>query len=48
MAVHTKNEEVGLYENKNGLPYIDLKDSSEDAAALLVQTGSKEAAKVFA
>jgi hypothetical protein len=30
-----------------GLPYIDLKDSSEDAAALPVQTGPKEAAKVL-
>jgi hypothetical protein len=46
-AVHTKNGEVIFYKDKNGLPYIDLKDLSEDAAALLVQTRSKEAAKVL-
>jgi hypothetical protein len=46
-VVHTKSGEVGFYKDENGLPYIDLKDLSEDAAALLVQTGSKEASKVF-
>jgi hypothetical protein len=46
-VVHTKNEEVGFYKYESGLPYIDLKDSLEDVAALLVQTGSKKAAKVL-
>jgi hypothetical protein len=46
-VVHTKSGEVRFYKDENGLPYIDLEDSSEDVAALLVQTGSKEAAKVF-
>jgi hypothetical protein len=46
-AVHTKNGEVRFYKDENGVLYIDLKDSSEDAAALLVQTRSKEAAKVL-
>jgi hypothetical protein len=46
-VVHTKSGEVRFYKDENGLPYIDLKDLLEDSAALLVQTGSKEAAKVF-
>ncbi len=46
-VVHTKNEEVRFYKDENGLPYINLKDLSEDAVALLVQTGSKEAVKVL-
>jgi hypothetical protein len=29
------------------VPYIDLKDFEKDAAALLVQTGSEEAASAF-
>ncbi len=45
--VHTKNGEVGFYKDENRLPYIALKDLSEDAAALLVQTGCKEAVKVL-
>ncbi len=45
--VHAKNGEVRFYKDKNRLPYIDLGDSAEDAAALLVHTGSKEAVKVF-
>ena len=32
---------------ENGLPYIDLGESSEDAAAMLVQTGSEDAAHAF-
>ncbi len=36
-----------LYEDKNRLPYIDLKDSEEDAVALLVQTGSEEVVIAF-
>jgi hypothetical protein len=38
---------VRFYKDKDGLPYFDLEDFLEDAAALLVQTGSEEAAKVF-
>ncbi len=36
-----------FYKDENGLPYIDLEESSEEEAALLVQTGSKEAANAF-
>ena len=40
--VHTQDGPVKFYKDENGLPYyIDLEDSEEDAAALLVQTGSK-------
>ncbi len=46
-AVHNKSGEVRFYKDKNGLTCIDLNDSSEDVAALLVQTGSEEAAKVL-
>ncbi len=45
--VHTKNGEVRFYKDENRLQYIDLEDLLEDTAALLVQTGSKEAVKVF-
>ncbi len=45
--VHTKNGEVRFYKDKNGLPFIDLKDLLEEEAILLVKAGSKEAAKVF-
>jgi hypothetical protein len=45
--VHTESGEVWFYKDENVLPYIDLKVSSEDAVALLVQTGPKEAVKVF-
>ena len=45
--LHTQNGAVRLYEDKNRLPYIDLKDSEEDAVALLVQTGSEEVAIAF-
>jgi hypothetical protein len=45
--IHTKSGEVRLYKDENGLPYIDLEDVLEDVAALLVQTGSKRAAKEF-
>jgi hypothetical protein len=46
-AVHTKNGEVRFCKDENRLPYIDLKDFLEDAAALLVQTGSEEVVKVL-
>jgi hypothetical protein len=46
-VVHTKNGEVRFYKDENGLPCIDLKNLLEDATSLLVQTGSKEAAKVL-
>ncbi len=46
-VVHRKNGEVWFYKDKNGLPYIDLKESLEDTAAMLVQTGSEEAATAF-
>ncbi len=45
--MHTKNGEVRFYKDENRLPYIDLKESSEDVAAMLVQTGSVEAATAF-
>ncbi len=46
-VVHTPNGPVKFYKIKNGLPYINLEDSEEDAVALLMQTGSEEAATVF-
>ena len=36
-----------FYKDENGLLYIYLKDSEEDAAMLLVQMGSEEAATAF-
>jgi len=38
---------VKFYKDENGLPYINLEDSEEDAATLLVQMGSEEAATAF-
>jgi hypothetical protein len=46
-AVHTKNGEVQFYKDKNGLPCINLEESLEDAAKMLVQTGSEEAGMAF-
>jgi hypothetical protein len=46
-VVHMGSGEVMFYKDKNGLPFIDLGQSSEDAAALLVQKGSEEAATEF-
>ncbi len=46
-VVHTANGEVQFHKDKNGLPYIDLGELSEDAAAMLVQTGSEDAAHAF-
>jgi hypothetical protein len=46
-TVHTVSGEVRFYKDENGLPYIDLEDSSEEVVALLVQTSSEEAVKVF-
>ncbi len=40
--VHTLQGEVRFYKDINGLPFIDLGKSSEDAAAMLVQTGSED------
>ncbi len=45
--MHTASGEVRFYKDENGLLYISFEESSEDAAALLVQTGSKEAATAF-
>ena len=45
--VHTANGEVQFHKDENSLPYIDLGESSEDAAAMLVQTGSEDAAHAF-
>ena len=42
--VHTQDGDVRFYKDENGLPYIDLENLEEDAVALLVQTGSEEAA----
>jgi hypothetical protein len=46
-VVHTNNGEVRFYKDENGLPYINREDLPEDTAALLVQAGSKEVAKVL-
>ena len=46
-VVHTQDGPVKFYKDENGLPYINLEDSEEDAAMLLVQMGSEEAATVF-
>jgi len=46
-VVHTANGEVRFHKDENSLPYIDLGESSEDAAAMLVQTGSEDAAHAF-
>ena len=45
--VHTQDGPVIFYKDENGLPYIDLEDSEEDVAMLLVQMGSEEAATAF-
>ena len=46
-VVHTQDGPVKFYKDENGLPYIDLEDSEEHAATLLVQMGSEEAATTF-
>ncbi len=46
-VVHTANGEVRFHKDENGLPYIDLGESSEDAVAMLVQTGLDNAAHAF-
>ena len=46
-VVHTQDGPVRFYKDENGLPYIDLEDSEEDAVTLLVKKGPKEAATVF-
>ncbi len=45
--VHTQDGPVRFYKDENGLPYIDLKDLEQNAAALLIQMGSEEAATTF-
>ncbi len=45
--MHTVQGEVRFYKDENGLSFIDPKNSSEDAAAMLVQTGSEEAANTL-
>jgi hypothetical protein len=45
--VHTANGEIRFHKDENGLPYIDLEELSKEAAALLVQTRSEEAANAF-
>ena len=35
-VVHTQDGPVKFHKNENGLPYIDLEDSEEHAATLLV------------
>ncbi len=45
--VHTASGEVQFYKDENGLPYTELEQSLEHAAALLVQKGSEEATTVF-
>ena len=36
--VHTEHGEVKFYKDEQGLPYIDLSSSSDQAATMLVQT----------
>jgi hypothetical protein len=43
-VMHTAQGEVRFYKYKNGLPFIDFEESSEEAVAMLLQAGSKEAA----
>ncbi len=45
--MHTANGEVQFHKDENGLTYIDLGESSEDAVTMLVQTGLEDAAHVF-
>jgi len=44
---HTTSGAVRFYKDKHSLSYIDLYELSEEEAALLVQTGSEEAANAF-
>ena len=46
-VVHTQDGPVKFYKDENELPYIDLEDSEEHAAMLLVQMGLEEAATMF-
>jgi hypothetical protein len=45
--VHTRDTPVRFYKDESGLPYINLKDLEQNAVALLIQTGSEEAATAF-
>ncbi len=42
--VHTQDGPVRFYKDENGLPFINLEDSDQNVAALLIQMGSEEAA----
>jgi hypothetical protein len=45
---HAHNEWVDqVLKDNNGLPCINLEESGEDTAAILVQTGSEEAVTMF-
>jgi hypothetical protein len=46
-VVHTQDGPVRFYKDENGLPYINLKDLEQNPVALLIQTGSEEAATAF-
>jgi hypothetical protein len=46
-VVHTQDGPVRFYKDENSLPYIDLEDSEQNTVALLIQTGSEEAATAF-
>jgi hypothetical protein len=37
--VHTPRGEVRFYKDKQGLPFIDLEESNEEAALMLLQRG---------
>jgi hypothetical protein len=39
ITVHTTSGPVRFYKDENGLPLIDLEESSEEGAVLLVQIG---------
>ena len=38
-VVHTPKEEVRFYKDEQGLPYLDLEESSEGGTLLLMQHG---------
>jgi hypothetical protein len=42
-VVHTPKGEVRFYKDKQGLPYLDLKESSQGGTLLLMHTGREPA-----
>jgi hypothetical protein len=46
-VVHTQDGPVRFYKDENRLPYINLEDSDQNVAALLIQTRSEKAVTAF-